>query len=216
MRARPKKLLQLLGLTLQLACQSTSEPQAVRAASAMKKLVVVKHDWHSSLILSQSDFVAHSGWPLSQLDSRDALIEFAWGDERYYQAEEPSVTDGIAALFWPTPSVMHVRTWNKKEFERAKLETVTVNLSDTGYQKTLRYIQESFFAPDQRPVPIGIGLSPKAYFFHANGYFFAFSTCNSWVAKALAYGGIPVFPSLAFTAWGLMSQVRSYQSTLEH
>jgi hypothetical protein len=52
------------------------------------------------------------------------------------------------------------------------------------------------------------GLTPNARFYAATGKFSILRTCNTWVAEALEYAGLPVTSGFVVTAANLASRVR--------
>ena len=74
--------------------------------SARNEVYVVNHGWHTGFVVPAS--AIHKTMPeLKQRFENAQYIEFGWGDNKFYQAEE--ITSGITlkAIFLPTDSVVH-------------------------------------------------------------------------------------------------------------
>lgn len=61
----------------------------------------------------------------------------------------------------------------------------------------------------------GKGLHVHGLFYHANGQFHVFNTCNTWTAKILKKAGLRVSSFLTITADDIMNQVRGYQHSAQ-
>ena len=74
--------------------------------STWNEVYVVNHGWHTGFVIPASGI--HQLIPeLKNRFGNAPYIEFGWGDNEFYQAEE--ITSGITlkAIFLPTDSVVH-------------------------------------------------------------------------------------------------------------
>jgi hypothetical protein len=55
-------------------------------------------------------------------------------------------------------------------------------------------------------------LVPNSRFYPSTGNFHILRTCNTWVAEALRYAGLPVTSRLVITAASLVRRVRSLEA----
>lgn len=127
-------------------------------------------------------------------------VEFGWGDAAYYQAPDPTLGMTIAAVFWPTPTVMEVIPYQviAKDFEDS--ETVVLHVSDAELHAIVNSIDDSFVQPIHAT---GNGYSVaagRALFYDARGKFHMFRMCNRWTAERLQLAGCSVRPRLIMTA----------------
>lgn len=130
---------------------------------------------------------------------------FGWG-EKAFLLETPTWGDltlqrGASALFWPTPSAMHVYcrdelAINDPQVYRLSLTTHQLNRLET-------YIWESFsIAPSGHPRQYP-GYGPyEDYFFDARGDYHLIFTCNQWTNQALRAAGVKTSIWTPFT-WNL-------------
>ena len=96
-------------------------------------------------------------WPSADLPNRDwsvlksfpqaRYLEFGWGDAAYYQAPDQSFGVTIAAVFWPTPTVMEVVPWQAVAETTEDSETVVLHVSDAELQAIAQSIDDSFVQP---------------------------------------------------------------------
>ncbi len=156
-------------------------------------IAVVNHGWHTGIILRGGDIGPDLAFVSAQLGAHP-FYEFGWGDAGFYQAEEIDSGLTLAALFWPTPSVMHVAAFSplpERYFELGEVERLWV--SAQGLARLQRFIAARFIrAGQQPPQPFGRGLYGRSRFYRARGEYLFTYTCNSWSAEALAQAGAPI------------------------
>ena len=174
-----------------------------------KVFQVVKHGWHVGIVVDQDEMASRV--PLLGEDfSGTEHLEIGWGDERFYQADEPSAGLALRAALWPTASVMHIVGFSGDPARYfSSSEVINVCVSRSGYKQMLDFILDSFErGPDGEIIPLGPGLYGTSRFYRAKGSFHLFNTCNTWAARAVATTGLPVSTQV-ITAGGLVSQLRS-------
>ena len=172
-------------------------------------LYVVSHGWHTGLVLKRRSLV--EVLPFLAEDVRGGeYVEIGWGDERFYQAQ--TVTAGLAlrAILWPTSSVLHVVAFQgppQRYFSQSKV--VELSGTQAGYRDLLAFVARSFTrTSDNALIRLGPGLYGDSWFYHAEGVFHAFNTCNTWVAEAIEKTGYPISSRTTLTAQDVLSQLR--------
>ena len=176
---------------------------------ATRAFYVVSHGWHTGIVVNRRDLIEVVP-PLEDNFSSGEYLEIGWGDERFYQA--PTVSLGIVfqAIFWPTPTVLHIVKvpYNPQRYF-SKSEVVEVSVPQTGYEKLLAFVAGSFGrTAGNGVIKVGPGLYGSSWFYRAEGDFSAFNTCNTWVAKSIETTGFPISSTTTITADGLLSQLR--------
>ena len=74
--------------------------------STWNEVYVVNHGWHTGFVIPASGI--HQLIPeLKNRFGNAPYIEFGWGDNEFYQAEEISSGITLKAIFLPTASVVH-------------------------------------------------------------------------------------------------------------
>ncbi len=154
------------------------------------QLWVTRHQWHTSLTLS-AELVFERIPELQRFFPKAKWIEFGWGDEDFYRAEELSTAKAIAALFWPTSTVMHVvglRMDPDKAFPYSPI--LALCLSQESLEPILNSIRRSFKAGNGSLKSLGPGIYGDSMFFPGSGSYHALYTCNTWTARVLEHAGI--------------------------
>jgi len=142
-------------------------------------------------------------------------LEFGWGDADFYQRPEPTSGMTIAAIFWPTPTVMEVVPWRQGIASGLEdSETVALHVTDAELQAIAKSIDDAFVQPISA---MGIGYetaSGRALFYHANGKFHLFRMCNRWTIERLLLAGCSVHPSLVMTATQSITAAKRCESAV--
>ena len=135
-------------------------------------------DWRSKIALQH----------FAGADSTFTHIGFGWGDRAFYM-QTPEWSDlrlevALAAIFWPTPSAMHVeyirRPLKPNKYQRP------INISPQQYQQLVNYISGSFQTQNGQFIRIpGKGYTATDNFYEAREKFYFPKNCNYWVNKGL-------------------------------
>ena len=185
-------------------------------SEAAKTVYVVSHGWHTGIVVDRRD-IPKGVWKENNLFPNARWIEVGWGDEAFYQAPDPSMWVTCKAVFWPTPSALHVVSFHEPVasfFPDSRL--LEIRLSQRGFERLARFIEDSYLrGVDGEVIPLGPGLYGDGRFFRARGKFFALRTCNNWTARALRSAGCPITPPYAVTAGNLFFQARKFGTTIE-
>ncbi len=200
-------LLVLVFFLSSCAMAPTDQP-TVMECGAPRAFYVVGHGWHTGIVVNRRDLIEMIP-PLEDDFSNGEYLEIGWGDERFYQAQTVTLGLALRAIFWPTPTVLHIVTVPdspRRYFSES--EVVEVSVPQTGYEKLLAFIVSSFGRTSSSgTIKLGPGLYGNSWFYRAEGVFSAFNTCNTWVAKSIEATGYPI-SSATITAEGLWSQLR--------
>ena len=208
-------LLLLLALVvLGPGCAAQSNPGAASAADAqatMHPVHVVRHGWHSGIVVRTADVPEHT-WPARREFPDAEYLEVGWGDRAYYQATDPSLWLGLRALLWPTAGVLHMVAFSGPvEHYFASAEIVALQLTPQGFARLVAAISASHeLDAAGQPIPLGPGLYGKSRFYASREAFHLLATCNVWVAAMLREAGVPVSPTLSPTSGALFAQLRRH------
>jgi uncharacterized protein (TIGR02117 family) len=179
-------------------------------------IYIVNHGWHTSIVLP-SEIVFKKLPPLKERFSNSEYLEFGWGDEKFYRADNYTVGLTLRAILWPTSSVLHVVGLHKnvKRFFFSD-DVKRICIDDEGLQKLAHYICSSFYMDkNKKLVTIGKGLYGEGYFYKSNEKYFLTKTCNYWTAKGLSLMGFDIFPIFNQTSKKVMSNIKSVNSCKE-
>lgn len=201
------RTLGLLALACALLVAGCAAPTAsMPARPGAAAIHLIGHGWHTGIAIAGADlpddFPALADFPSAE------QLEFGWGDAEYYPAQDPSVWLGIKALFWPTPSVLHVAEIRGEIAAAFPMSTIVrIELSADGLHRLRDFIRAEFqLDPQGRPIAVARGLYGESRFYRARSSFYFPHTCNWWTAAALAAAGIPIEPATAVTARALLAQ----------
>ena len=181
---------------------------------AENEVYVVNHGWHTGFVLPASDIQQ----VIPELKNRFGnapYIEFGWGDNEFYQAEE--ITSGITlkAIFLPTDSVVHVVAVTRKAekyFKHSEVEKFC--LEDPEFKSLVKFISSSFYRDESGNIlKLNHGIYGDSQFYKAKGDFHIFNTCNKWTAKGLESAGMNISTTLKLTAGSIMSYLSNEESS---
>lgn len=200
----------LLAVLLVCSCaRPVAQPYFRGVGEKARTILVVSHGWHSGIVIKKADIPENALPEVKDFPDADYL-EVGWGEWDYYQAPDPGLGLALKAAFWPDRSVLRVAGFKgaAENYFRGS-EIVEIVLSDEAFQRVIQFISDTFPRSDPAaPVEARPGLSPDSRFYAAKGKFHIFRTCNTWVAEALKFAGLPVNPTSVLTAGNLISQVR--------
>ena len=174
-----------------------------------RSIYVIAHGWHAGIALSSEDLGGELGF-LKQYLRPGCYYEFGWGEAEFYQADKVTAPIFLKALFWSNPSVMHVFSMPAApaaQFPGADM--VELKLSQTGLKHLKDQLRASFkLDAAQRPHPLKGGAQGEYRFFEAEGRYLITHTCNTWTAKVLASGGVPMDTRFTLRSAGVMRQAK--------
>jgi len=170
---------------------------------------VVNHGWHTGIIVNRSQVKPHLP-VLKNEFIKDHYLEIGWGDADFYQSGGDNYSYGIAALFWPTDSVLHIVGFSKAPVKKFLYgELVELKISEEGFQNLLKFINDSFsIDANNKPMRLSLGLYGNSWFFKSKLSYHLFNTCNHWTAEAIRETGFPISTFYAITAGNIISQLK--------
>ncbi len=199
----------ILYLGLASACANSIAEPPFRSHSNAKSVFVVNYGWHSAIVIRRAE-IPQSILPEIQDFIVIDYLEFGWGDWDYYQAADPGVGLALKAAFWSSRSVLHVAGLRGKVTDHFRgSEIFEITLSDESLKRLIEFVSNTFLRSNAtKQIESRPGLQPSSRFYPATGKFHLLRTCNTWVAEALAFAGVPINPAYAFSAGNLSSQLR--------
>ena len=193
------------------ACAPYSAAEGTRTDEHSISIFITSNGWHSEIVVTRSQFPA--GAIPETADFPDALyLSFSWGDAEYYPAPRKSLGMTLSAALLPTPAVVHLAGLpaHPRDIFPGN-EVIEVKVSAEGFRALIAYLAGSFArGGEARTQALSPGLYSFSSFYPATGEFHLFNTCNTWTARGLQQGGLPVQIFGTWTAEDLMAQVRSF------
>lgn len=122
---------------------------------------------------------------------------YGFAEKGWYLEERQGITGAFRALFWPTDSVVEVRTSPEPvdpyEDEEKKIRVWQFALSQEGRQAMIEFLESWYEKEDLLKVS-----GPVRYYSSRHSYHL-FRGCHHYTAKALRAGGLPIRPWWAFS-----------------
>jgi len=186
-----------------------AEPEGA-AKPACPTVYVTNHGWHTGIAVPAADF-GPTGFFREKTFGGWHWLEFGWGDAEFYQTPDAGLGLALRALLSPTDTVMHVVGYNNPPAKAYPTqETLALKLTPAGYRAVIAYIRDSFARDaDGKPALSKDGIDGRSAFYKAVGSYSIRRTCNTWLAEALAEGGLPLDPEEAGRAEDLMAQLKA-------
>jgi hypothetical protein len=175
--------------------------------SGAVEIHILNNGFHTDLAVPRARLEAGGG-PLAQasrtLGPGDWVL-IGWGDAKFFVDESPMegrLLDGARAFFRPgNPSVVMLDPEAGDPGRRFPPDRRrTVRLSQARFDALRARIETSLALEDGRPRLTTARPGAGARFFASRETFWIGYICNSWMARVLNAGGVPVRPMRAVTA----------------
>ena len=152
------------------------------------RVYVVDWGYHTAIVVPQPD-----GWTLGPPgEERAPLLEYAWGDRRFYMESNFWPQSVYATLILPTESVLYL-DGRRSPPSFAGARAVYTRIVDAATVRALlgKLEREFRHAPDGSRVPPYYGHSGYAgRFFPAHGRYLWTRNCNWWTVERLRAAGL--------------------------
>lgn len=122
----------------------------------------------------------------------ERYVAIGWGDRGFYLETETwndlKLSTTLNALLLPSQSCMHIDFTSPEYYPAA----IAIKITPTQYSSLVAHIRSSIKRDENgRPIQIkGYAYSRTDAFIEAHGSYHLFNTCNSWIGRALAKGGV--------------------------
>jgi uncharacterized protein (TIGR02117 family) len=177
-------------------------------------IYVLNEGWHTGIVMKVSD-ISEDDFPEVKTFSGDQFIDIGWGDEEYYRIPGFDLSLAMRALLSPSSSALKIRTLNipVETYYKTFTYCVAFHLSKEEFTSLSRYVGNTFKMNSNKTIMLE-NRSNIIYFYKANGDYHLFNTCNTWVAEALEYTGIPVSVSMVVSGSDLFFAIKDYGKVL--
>ena len=173
----------------------TVAPVPVPVPDGDATIYVVGRGWHTDIGLAVDDPIGKLA-TLQQDFPGVRFMVFGFGERNYYMARETGSADMLAALL-PGPSAILMTALRAPPPEAFADETVVaLRVPRAGVARIAGLIWDAIEkAPDGSPVRLGEGPYPGSRFYAGTETYDLLYTCNTWTARILQQGGIPISPA---------------------
>ena len=158
---------------------------------SLKTIYLIKQRWHTAVVFNKKD-IEPTILPEIKYFEGSELIDIGWGDEAFYQHPDFDWDLAYQALFYPTPSTLRIEgiyISQQQYFDNSEI-VVELKIKNEQLKILLRYISDTIWKDEHGEDKI---LSTQnlnqVYFFKANGEYYLFNTCNTWLAIGLKQSG---------------------------
>jgi uncharacterized protein (TIGR02117 family) len=158
---------------------------------SLKTIYLIKQRWHTAVVFNKKD-IEPTILPEIKYFEGSELIDIGWGDEAFYQHPDFDWDLAYQALFYPTPSTLRIEgiyISQQQYFDNSEI-VVELKIKNEQLKILLRYISDTIWKDENGEDKI---LSTQnlnqVYFFKANGEYYLFNTCNTWLAIGLKQSG---------------------------
>ena len=178
-----------------------------RPGDAVVTVHILNNGFHTDLAVPRAALEAEGG-ALAQASrslGRGDWILIGWGDATFFVDESPMETrvlDGLRAFFWPgNASVVMLDPELGDPTRRFPPDRQrSLHLSDRALEGMLGRVEGSLILDEGGPILSTARHGDGARFFRSRETFWIGYLCNSWTARVLNAGGLPVRPLRAVTA----------------
>lgn len=186
-----------------------SVPPGVPAAGpAGFQVYVVDRGWHTDIGLP----VAELGGRLAPLENDfpgATYLTFGFGDRAYLLDRDTDVLDMLRALFPGKSALLVTGLKVPPGAAFGAGNVVALGIAKAGLDDLEESLSGYFESDGQgRPLRLAVGPYPGSLFFSSAATYDGLNTCNTWVARNLRAGGLPVSPTLVIFAGQVMAQAR--------
>lgn len=204
-------LVLLAGLGAGCATRGAKSFDSPPSRQRTETICVIHRGLHTGFIVRAADIPADL-WPQHEQFPEAEFLEVGWGDIEGYRY--PLTTRIVLrAMFASKGSVLLIHAFSgsiTNEYADVAKQIVTVQVSESGFARLCRYIQDTYaLDPQGRPVSL-----PSNYvgedFFRAAGHYSMLNNCNNWTARGLRTAGFPAHPRLSLLPGILMHQARRF------
>jgi uncharacterized protein (TIGR02117 family) len=168
---------------------------------SLKTIYLIKQRWHTAVVFHIED-VDSIILPEIKYFRNSEMIDIGWGDEAFYQHPDFDWDLAYHALFHPTPSTLRVEGIYITKQQYFDVSEIVVELKINNEQLTilLNYIADTIWRDENDNYEIlSTQYLNRVYFFKANGSYYLFNTCNSWLARGLKKAGFEMEDNIILT-----------------
>lgn len=179
-------------------------------------IYVASISWHTGVIVPAYS-LPDSLWPAGHVYPENAYLEVGWGDGDFFPNEGFNLWYALKAVFWPTPSLLHVNPLPedlKNYYSGTRVVKIEVN--DKALEELVHYLLGEFeLDRDGVAIPAEQGLYSDSYFYQGSRSYYFPDNSNVWVARALKRTGFSISPIWYQTTGWVLNKAENFGVPLE-
>jgi len=159
-------------------------------------IYVASISWHTGIIVpcySIPDSIWSDDFNFSEYD----YLEIGWGDRDFYQNPKFNLWFAFKAVFWPTPTALHIFPLKEEYIKRTYASTrmVALEITQDDLVKLVYFLVSHFeFNEHGKVIPLEEGFYYNSQFFAGSKKYFFPKNSNVWAAAALKRAGFSYAP----------------------
>jgi hypothetical protein len=194
------------------------DPTAIVGGPGGVTVHVLNNGFHTDIAVPRAALEARGG-PLADasrsLGAGDWVL-IGWGDARFFTDTSPMegrISDGLRAFFWPGNAsvVMLDPETGDPSGRLPPAARRTLSLRPDAFARLAGRVERSLSLVEGRPRLSVARTGDGAHFFASVEHFWIGYLCNSWTARVLNAGGLPVRPQRSETAAEVIAAIDRVQ-----
>ena len=164
-------------------------------------IYLIKQSWHTAIVINGED-IDSLLFPEVTLFNKFNIIDIGWGDEEFYQYPDFDAGLAFKALFYGTPSTLRIEGIgiSKESYFNISEIVIKIALTQEQLDEILIYISKTIYRDSNgNPVLLSERGLGRIMFFKANGEYYLFNTCNTWLARGLKQAGVNITDDIILT-----------------
>ena len=164
-------------------------------------IYLIKQSWHTAIVINGED-IDSLLFPEVTLFKKFNIIDIGWGDEEFYQYPDFDAGLAFKALFYGTPSTLRIEGIgiSKESYFNISEIVIKIALTQEQLDEILIYISKTIYRDSNgNPVLLSERGLGRIMFFKANGEYYLFNTCNTWLARGLKQAGVNITDDIILT-----------------
>ena len=164
-------------------------------------IYLIKQYWHTAIVINREN-IDSLIFPEITLFNKFKFIDIGWGDEEFYQHPDFDAELAFKALFYNTPSTLRIEGIGISKESYFNISEIVIKIIVTQEQlrKILLFISNTVYRDSNgNPVLLSERGLGRVKFFKANGEYYLFNTCNTWLARGLKQAGVNITDDIILT-----------------
>ena len=164
-------------------------------------IYLIKQSWHTAIVINKDD-IDSLIFPEVTLFNNFNIIDIGWGDEEFYQYPDFDAGLAFKALFYGTPSTLRIEGIGISKESYFDISEIVIKIAITQEQldEILIFISNTIYRDNNgNPVLLSESGLGRVKFFKANGEYYLFNTCNTWLARGLKQAGVNITDDIILT-----------------